>query len=386
MGLSRSRQARRTRFSVVVRHDPASAVAAAEQLLAGGGSTVFQSSGWVEAFTRTIATARGCTFFQVEVRESVTGRLAMLLPLLLRERNGLRLIEFPDFGLADYVAPVIAEGFNPGRRAMNRIWAQVRDVLPRADLIRFVKQPAFLAGRANPLIKLGGTERGDQTAWGVDLAPAGSVWRDAFLCDKRRADVDARWRKLNKRGVVTFKTASTDEEADKFFAAMVEQRAARFRTLNFANALDKPEIRAFYRSLLRPDDPASPAVIQALLIDGQVIATGYGLVGNGAFHMIFPTFQADTWRNYSPGLHLFRKSMEWSAQQGLGYYDFTVGAEGFKRDFGAQPQPLFERYEALSYTGLLPVSYVALRRFIKTRPQLASFLCAMKSKLTFGGR
>ncbi|HRJ68744.1 MAG TPA: GNAT family N-acetyltransferase [Beijerinckiaceae bacterium] len=373
-------------FTVAVRRDVGHAVAVAARLLQGGSATVFQSAVWVEAFARTVAAERGCAFFMVEVRATESGRPVMLLPFLLRERRGFRLLEVPDFGLADYVAPMFARGFDPDRQTMHRIWAQVRAVLPKADVVRFVKMPGEVGGRVNPLVRLSGTRCSSLTAWGVDLGPVETIWRDAIACDKRRADLDARWRKLNKRGVVEFRTASTEADADAFFETMVQQRSERFRALNFPNALDKPEIRDLYRSLLRPGEPASPAVVQALLVDGRIVATGYGLVGNGAFHMIFPTFQAETWRNYSPGLQLFRKSMEWSARKGLRYYDFTVGSEGFKRDFGAREQPLFERYEALSFAGLLPVGYVALHRFIRTQPWLASLLRAVKSMFMSGGR
>ena len=122
-------------------------------------------------------------------------------------------------------------------------------------------------------------------------------------------------------------------------------------------------------------------VIQALLIDGEIIATGYGHVGNDAFHMIFPTFMADKWRNYSPGRHLFRKSMAWAAGQGLSYYDFTVGAEGFKRDFGSSEMQLFERYQALTLPGVLPIACIASRRFIKGSPRLAGVYRTLKTTL-----
>jgi CelD/BcsL family acetyltransferase involved in cellulose biosynthesis len=376
----------RTVYAVSLRRDLDQAMTEAAWLMRDGRATVFQTPAFVSQWARTIGAARGTEFFLLEVRERASGRLVMLMPLVRRRAGGVIMIETPDFGLADYVGPLVSRDFSPTRRAMGRIWQQARAAVPPADIIRFVKMPARIAGKPNPLLRLAGIKPSSMTAWGAPLAAADTVWRNSVACAKRRADLDARWRKLNKRGRVEFRTARSLNEVEAFYGAMCAQRSERFATLNFPNCLAKPEIRRFYRSLLGSGEPGAPAVIQALTIDGEIIATGYGLVGNDAFHMIFPTFKAEGWRNYSPGMHLFRKSMEWSAGEGLTYYDFTVGAEGFKRDFGAREAPLYERYEALSARGLAALGWIETRRFIKGQPRLARFLCSLKSKMSFKGK
>lgn len=370
---------RHSRYSVAIRRDAAQALPVASALADDGAATVFQSPQWIAAFLSTIGKARNVAYFQVEVRDRKSGLNALIIPLILRQRRGYRILEMPDFGLADYVAPMVADGFRPTPRAMRRIWAQVRPLLPPADLVRFVKMPAMAGSVPNPLLGLSCVRRSQASAWGVPLPAAENAWESTLSCAKRRADLDARWRKLNKRGAVTFETAGSPDEIDRFFAELCRQRAERFSQFSFPNSLDHAEIRDFYRSLLEIRSGPSPAIIQALRVDGLIVAVGYALIGNGAYHMIFPTFQAEGWRNYSPGLHLFRKSMQWAAGQGLTYYDFTVGAEGFKRDFGAREHALHERYEALSLAGLGPVAWLAVKHFIKERPRLLGAVQAVRS-------
>lgn len=375
---------RATRYSVSVRNTGTHAVQTASALVRQGSSSVFQSPDWLAAFLDTIGSARKLEFFQIEVSDR-SGRNILILPFVSRECRGFRVLEMPDFGLADYVAPLVADRFRASPRMMRRIWSQVRLLLPPADLVRFVKMPAEIGGIANPLLGLDGVRRSALSAWGVPLGPAETIWNSAIPCEKRRRDLDARWRKFNKRGKVTFETATDPGMIDLFFDELCRQRAERFGPLGFPNALDHAEVRAFYRALLDARSGPAPAVVQALRVDGTIVAAGYGVIGNGAYHMIFPTFQAEGWRNYSPGLHLFRKSMQWAAEQGLTYYDFTVGAESFKRDFGACERQLWERYEALSMRGLGAVAGLALKHFARTHPRLSRAVRAARSLVTRKG-
>lgn len=137
------------------------------------------------------------------------------------------------------------------------------------------------------------------------------------------------------------------------------------------NILDCPSHRNFYRALL---ELGNVGCIQALLVDDEIIATGYGLVSHEGFHMIFPTFKAEGWRNYSPGMQLFIESMTWADSKGIAFYDFTIGGEEFKATLGAEEYPLYEHLEALTARGRPTVYRERLRRLVRAHPRLKAIL------------
>jgi len=350
----------RRRYTVAV-HGTLDGVEASWRALERGGCcTVFQSFEVFAAWARHIAPARARSWHVVTVSDAGHGSIVMILPLCLREAGGLKVIEGADLEVSDFIAPVIAEEFKPARGEMRELWAQIRGLLPPADVIRISKMPAMLGGVPNPLLKTGSVLPFHLSNFKTRLDTGQPPWFERIPA-KVRDDLATRRRKLGKRGALEFKTAATAAEADRFFEAMVTQRAERCRAMGRDNILDDISYRRFYRELVRPDAAANAGVMQALLIDNEIIATGYGFRHGSDFLMIFPTFVAAKWRNYSPGLQFFAESMRWAAGQGFTSYDFTIGAEGFKRDFAAEAEPLFEHLSAASWRGWPAVADGRLR-------------------------
>src|SRR5262245_126470 len=74
-------------------------------LHANSDATVFQSPAWLDALHRDVAPSFGAVQAAVTVGDQ-DGRLMMLLPLVRRSQHGATVLEFADFGLCDYHAPV----------------------------------------------------------------------------------------------------------------------------------------------------------------------------------------------------------------------------------------------------------------------------------------
>jgi CelD/BcsL family acetyltransferase involved in cellulose biosynthesis len=340
--------------------------------------TVFQHGAVITTWVQTIGAdtdkSGGDTpvdWFVVVVSKNGSDDPLLVLPMVRRREGAVWVIEGADHEVCDFNGAAWQRGFAPGPIELAEIWAQICSALPRADVVRLSKLPQVVGSRANPLLGLPNVNRMDLSHLKAHLGREGEVWTtDAFPAATRDQLVERR-RKLGKRGRLEFRTAANETDADAFFAALLQQRAARCHELGRNNILDSAAHRSFYRALVMPDNAASIGVLQALMLDDQIIATGYGLIGNGAFHMIFPTFVADRWRNYSPGLQLFAASMEWSAGQGLTHYDFTIGAEGFKRDLGGLEFPLFELLVAQTLRGRLFVAADRLKRYVKSHSWLS---------------
>lgn len=366
------RQVARPRYRTLILHSLAQAESMWRMLETSGDATYFQSYDLVAAWAQNIAPALSAQWFAVAVLDNVTLLPLMLLPMALIRSKGLRIIEAADLGVCDFNAPMVDRRFNPTSAEMAAIWQEAVAAMPAADLIRIDKMPETIGSCPNPLLKLGATDKMQLANFKTPLRVMGHDWSADMLPEKLRIDLAARRRKLSTRGKLEFRIAETDAEADIFFNAMLAQRAARFMAMGRPDALACPKHKRFYRSLITPTAPQSRACIQALLLDGEPIATGYGFKSHDSFAMIFPTFKAEGWRNYSPGLQLFLESMTWASREGLAYYDFTIGGEAFKLDFGALEYPLYEHVQPLTLRGAPWACHARLKAAIRAHPRVRS--------------
>src|SRR5579859_3486382 len=75
-------------------------------LLGRSHATAFQTALWLETLYRDVAPAFGAEPVIVTVRDSGSGELLLVLPLVRRRRHQVTFIEFADFGVCDYLRPV----------------------------------------------------------------------------------------------------------------------------------------------------------------------------------------------------------------------------------------------------------------------------------------
>lgn len=343
-------------------------------LQVSGDATYFQTFEVFSAWAQNLAPSMRADWFVLAVLDQTSLMPLMLLPLMLVRTGYLRVIEAADLGVCDFNGPIVDRRFQPSGPEMSRIWHDAVKRMPAADLIRISKMPDSIASTPNPLLKLGLSHKIKLGNFKTPLRTMGRSWSPDLLPEKLRLDLAARARKLSKRGKIDFRIAATNEEADRFFHAMLEQRAERFAAMERPDALACPAHQRFYRSLIDPASAKSPAVIQALLVDGEPIATGYGFQSADSFGMIFPTFKSEGWRNYSPGLQLFLESMKWAAARGHAFYDFTIGGESFKLSLGAREYPLYEHLQPLTVRARPLVMRECVRTTVAAHPRLKQII------------
>ena len=121
-------------------------------------STPFQHPQWYDGWYSAFANTRGVAPLVALISDAATGERTALLPLLLRQQDGLRIVEFADLDLTDYNAPVLGPAAPRDARSARRMWRDLLAALRRmpggADLIRLRKLPLDLGGRPNPLAML----------------------------------------------------------------------------------------------------------------------------------------------------------------------------------------------------------------------------------------
>jgi CelD/BcsL family acetyltransferase involved in cellulose biosynthesis len=357
-------------YRVAVSTDPASVKDRWQSLIRKGECTAFQGYEWCELWYRTLGRVHGAAPLIVIVTDVRAGRDVMLMPLCHRREGGLRIVEFADLGVSDYTAPVLARGFAPDRWAMQDIWALVRASLPPADVLRLARLPEKIGEDAsNPLLFLPGCRRIDMRAHGLRLPESWQAYETGFLKRHFRADLRRRRRKLEALGQTEFIVASSVDDIRQVFKAMLAQRRHRFAALGHDNCLEHKEFRQFYERFILDHGGEGLVALTALKVDGEIIATNYGLIWNDRYLDLVPTFNDDKWGKFSAGRLIIVETMRWRIEaDARSYYDFTIGDESYKRHFGTVAHDLHALEEPLSWRGRLPCWRTRMKYWLKKQP------------------
>ncbi len=342
--------AARRRFRVQVQTNLDPLPAAWGRLEATGHHTAFQTQAWLLPWYRIIAHHRGAKPLLVTVSDAVSHEPLLFFPLVTRRDDTYRWIEFADLGVSDYNAPLVAPGFAPDERQLRRLMREFFSALPSADLLRFDKTPDTLGDAPNPLAGHEMFHRMRFQSWGVGL-PATRAGFEAGLSPGFLKELGRKHRRLAGKGEVRLQLAGSEREVVEIFGALVDQRRRRFTELGRENVLDDAVFRDFYETVILSSLRTGFASLAALRCGDEIVATLFGLRSRGAFHLLMSTMQGGKWKSSSPGNVAIDEMISAMIGEGEDHFDFTIGDELYKRDFGARPANLYECVRAQSILG-----------------------------------
>ena len=211
--------------------------------------------------------------------------------------------------------------------------------------------PADVWGRPNPLALLSRTVASAHNTSGMAIhGPAETLIQRVCKASLQR-ELATKGRRLERRGAVSLVVAGTPEEVEAMFGVLLQQRLARFRKLGRFDLLTQASAVAFYRQTALDGLSGGAGRLLGLRCGDEWVATCYGLVHGGAFHLMLMSIADESWANCSPGLLLVCRAMTWSREQDLDYFDFTVGDHGYKSKIGGRSEPLFAVYQDLTLKG-----------------------------------
>ena len=331
--------------------------------------SAFQSRLWIECWQARLASPRGAQALFCHLRGR-DGRILLLLPLCLRIEGRLRIIEGADLGVSDYLAPVMAARFRPTIAEWRALWPRIAAALPPHDVLRLTKIPLEVGDRPNPLAWIPGAYKLELQAHGV---PVSAPWEECakrVFSRNRREKLKKGLRSLSRLGAVRFRAIDDTEEMISRFEQLVAQRLRRFAALQRNDPLRDPHILDFYRAVIARGAASGFARITLMEVDDRPVAMKFGLCHAGAFHVLIPTFFEGSWEKQGPGMLLAARSMQWAAEAGLRYYDFTIGNEGYKGRLGATARDLVEVVSLGTWRGLPTVTAAHLKAWIKRQPLL----------------
>jgi CelD/BcsL family acetyltransferase involved in cellulose biosynthesis len=308
------------------------------------------------------------------------GTPLMLVPMAERRQGTMRILEFIDFGICDYNAPVIRLDFATelAGQDFSVLWRQILGLVGRVDAVNLQKMPAMIGEAPNPFVQL--TCQEDMVAFHCPLSGDFAGYMKSRGGHMSRELRRSR-RKLDEVGSVELQVASDPEIAAAFIQSTISSKSAWCRANGVCDLLGQSAYTDFYNTLAR-QEVGGIAHASALMVGDRMIAGNFGLVWRGRFYGLIQSSDFENYRAYSPGNILLAELIRWCCENGISLFDFSIGSESYKGRWADDEQQLYQHGQAFSVKGrLVNVRRRALAGFkSRAHPQLVDALRSLRNK------
>jgi CelD/BcsL family acetyltransferase involved in cellulose biosynthesis len=340
-----------------------------------GSSTPFQDPRWLDAWYAAFANFDSVEPLIAIISDAATSEQVALLPLVRRVQNGIRVVEFADLNLTDYNAPMLGAAAPCDAKAALALWRDLLVALKRlpggGDLVRLRKMPVDLGGRPNPLALLDSAGpcplNGNLVITGDDF----DTYRYS-LGRTVRKELERSWRVFTRHREAVFQIVTDRSEALRVLSIMEIQQGARMQHLGLNFILNDETCAAFYRHLVGENLRSGYAVLSALTVGTEVVATLLGVRRGSRYVMVRISNAGEKWSNCSPGRLIIGRTMAALHKDGVRSFDFSIGNYAYKRRFGVAPLRLADITAALSWRGIPYALRDRAVRELRRHPWLAA--------------
>lgn len=330
-------------------------------LHAASSSTAFQHPDWLHAFYRHLAPARDATELIVTVRED--DRLVAVLPLIRRVMTGVSLVEATDLGVSDYAAPILARNWIPGAD----LPARIASAMPAFDVMRIRPVREEHLGQWQALLS-GDVMQLDFSAHATELAGGFPEWRAGALASNFASQLDRKKKRFFKNPGARLELLTDAGQIGDAIRAIQLLRAGRFE----GDPIQQDFVRDFYAGVASKDDGHGLARTYLLSLDDEALGYVFGLAWNGRFHYLLIGCDYDRHGRHSPGLLMYDGIIEDWMRSGGEIFDFTIGDEAFKAEFGTTPTRMFALTRTPTLRGRLALAAFNARAMLRRRKDRAA--------------
>jgi CelD/BcsL family acetyltransferase involved in cellulose biosynthesis len=318
----------------------------------------FQRAAWLETWFGSFVGQKPTEICAATIEDAETGEPVFVLPLMVEHRGGVARLKAWDAGVSDYNGPVMSKSFAPSSGEMRKLWHDMLGKLPKADLIEIEKLPSHIGERGNPMLDVEGCRESAFARHPLPLDENFENLAASRFNPSHRRTLAKKRKKLQNKGRLEFALVD-GREGREALELILEWRAKRFADENEAE--EAKRVADFYRSLAEHTDIAR---IGRMTLDGVVIAGCFGTLTDETFQLLAVAHNGE-FKNWSPGLLAIESSIAQLCAQGVTVYDFTIGSEPYKFDFGVEVEKLFEVKSSLTAKGALYMA--ALRGWQKIK-------------------
>jgi len=332
--------------------------------------TPFQSYAWLSHWHNSIGGPLHSVKPQV-VLVKTNGKLMAIFPLGIRKSMGIFILEWLGGDQSDYMGPLLGRKWIKLENDFLHCWQNVIKKLDHFDVIHFQKQKEYIGNLKNPFVVLLNCFT-NFVAFQANLHISWKEHYEKTVNTKLRSDSRRQRRRLSNRGELLFEVAESKEMVKKLISKMIVQKSRRYRDTGVWDMLSVPEHKTFFEKLVNIPDDQLHIHCSAFLVGEKVVATHVGIIEKDTFYYLMPAHEGGEWEKYSPGRLLLEHLMEWSIQNKLKVFDFTVGGEQYKKDWCDTETKLFETLEAVTFKGKIYTFTHRTKYYIKKRTWLSS--------------
>jgi CelD/BcsL family acetyltransferase involved in cellulose biosynthesis len=342
-------------------------------------STAFQSFDWLARWQRHIGNRQG-TRPAVVLGRHANGALLFILPLALERRRLVRQLRWLGGDLCDYHAPLLTKGLRAhlGADGFAPLWHDILALLRtsprfRFDLIDLQQMPETVGGEPNPFVDLNVTLHPS----GAHIARLAGDWEKFYASKRSSANRKVERKKLKQmaeRGEIAFADANDGLDAAHTMDVLIAQKGRALTRMGVENFLARPGYREFFLDLAT--DPALAGFVHVghMTVGSTIAATSFGLIHGGCYYLMLSSYDDGELAKFGPGRAHLHELLRRAIGRGLGYFDFTVGDESYKREWSDVELRLYDHTAAATMRGLpaaaVTTGYRRAKRLIKQTPAL----------------
>lgn len=336
----------------------------------------FQRAQWLETWFGSFVSQKPTEICAATIEDATTGEPVFVLPLMVEHRGGVVRLKAWDAGVSDYNGPVMSKSFHPSSDEMRRLWQDMLAKLPKADLIEIEKLPSQIGERDNPLLEVEGVRESQFHRHPLPLDSDFENLAASRFNPSHRRTLAKKRKKLQNKGKLEFALLDGREGLETL-ERVLDWRAKRFA--DQSEATEAAKVAAFYHSLAEHTDIAR---IGRLTLEGEIIAGCFGTLTDKTFQLLAVAHNGE-FKNWSPGLLAIESSIAQLCADGVTVYDFTIGSEPYKFDFGVEVEKLFEVKAPLTVKG---AAYMGLKRALAWAKRVEGRSRPMRARLAAGWR
>tara|TARA_B110000003_G_C16629518_1_gene526104 strand:+ start:306 stop:1433 length:1128 start_codon:yes stop_codon:yes gene_type:complete len=341
----------------------------------------FQSYDWCFNWYINVGINRDIDLKIIVVIEN--DRPIMLLPFVIEKSLFLKKLKFISYDLADYTNIIYLDTLS--QKKISSVFDFCIGSINGFDILIFDKVPSLINLKKNLFINsFIKKKRGVSYQM---LLPNNKDDLSKIIKKKVFSDTKRQIRRLRNDYNVKFNFVSNLHDIDtSLLDEFINQKRARFNSTGAKDIFNDIIIQNFYKNYYAKFSNVN-LHFSWLTANNEVIATHWGVTKDDCFYFLVPTFSSSKWNKYSPGKILLQNLLEWSIDNNFSVFDFTIGAENYKKVYCNSKFELFHFVKFVSFKSHLLWLYYKFVDFAYNSNKVKSyiiFLIQTKNKLING--
>ena len=300
-----------------------------------------------------------------------------IFPLGIRRKYNIKILEWLGGINSDYMGPLVHSEFTSIKK-FEDYWDMILSKINSFDLIHFQKQNDQTISILNYMGFSKDSHSLHLKAYNSSLE---KDWDQYYKSIKKRirSDSERQIRRLKKIGNIKFDIARSINDKKNIIKKMIEQKYGRYEKTKVWNMFKIDHYKDFYEKLAYLYPKNFQVHCSSLKVGNEVIATHVGIYDKKTFYYLMPANNLNEWEKYSPGRLLLIKLLEWSINNKLSIFDFTIGGEAYKKIWCNQEISLYYSLKPMTLKSKVYCNFLFWKSYIKKTTYLSKIARKIKS-------